>query len=168
MLKPLLLGIVLLSSSNICSAQTIKSLKWSDLRPANTQQDIKSRIPIHQFADESVPAAKQISPEAPVVKELDGQLVRIPGYIVPLAMTDKQQITEFLLVPYLGACIHVPPPPSNQIVYVKNTVPLRYIDSFDPYWVQGILHVTPMTSELAETGYFLESQRLTLYQIDDN
>lgn len=168
MLKPLLLGIVLLLSSNLGNAQTVKSLKWSDLRPANTQLDIKGTMPIHQFANESVPAAKQISPEAPVVKELDGQLVRIPGYIVPLAMTDKQQITEFLLVPYLGACIHVPPPPSNQIVYVKNSIPLKYIDSFEPYWVQGILHVTAMTSELAEAGYFLESQRLTLYQLDDN
>jgi hypothetical protein len=51
---------------------------------------------------------------------LDGQNIRLPGYIVPLEVSEEGRTTEFLLVPYFGACIHVPPPPSNQIVHVKS------------------------------------------------
>jgi len=52
-----------------------------------------------------------------VVKELNGQKVSIPGYLLPLEITGSS-VTEFLLVPYFGACIHAPPPPPNQIVHV--------------------------------------------------
>ncbi len=53
-----------------------------------------------------------------VRQELNGSQVKIPGFVVPLE-GDEEKITEFLLVPYFGACIHVPPPPPNQIIYVK-------------------------------------------------
>ena len=53
-----------------------------------------------------------------VVAELNGKRVRIGGYVVPLDF-EATTIKEFLLVPFVGACIHVPPPPANQIVYVK-------------------------------------------------
>jgi len=66
---------------------------------------------------------------APIVKELNGKYVKIPGYIVPLEFDfEKGTFSEFLLAPYFGACIHVPPPPSNQIVYVKSASPLS-VDS---------------------------------------
>src|SRR6187549_1707175 len=54
----------------------------------------------------------------PALKALDGKSVRIPGYMVPLE-DDSEIVSEFLLVPYVGACIHTPPPPPNQIVQVK-------------------------------------------------
>ena len=57
----------------------------------------------------------QIQPDAPVVDTYDGKRVKIPGFVVPLEGT-AELTTEFLLVPFFGACIHVPPPPSNQIV----------------------------------------------------
>ena len=55
---------------------------------------------------------------SPSLKALDGKLVKIPGYMVPLE-DDSEVVSEFLLVPYVGACIHTPPPPPNQIVQVK-------------------------------------------------
>jgi hypothetical protein len=53
-----------------------------------------------------------------IVEDLNGRIVRMPGYLLPLDVIGAK-VTEFLLVPYIGACIHVPPPPPNQIVYVK-------------------------------------------------
>ena len=52
-----------------------------------------------------------------VVDDLDGRYVLLPGYVVPLEFSDSR-IIEFLLVPWVGACIHKPPPPANQIVHV--------------------------------------------------
>ncbi len=66
----------------------------------------------------SGPAKRQSEAPPPVVAALDGQRVQIGGYVVPLDF-DATTVKEFLLVPFVGACIHVPPPPANQIVYVK-------------------------------------------------
>ena len=79
---------------------------------------------------------------------LDGQNVRIPGYLLPLEYQGKQ-VTEFLLVPYVGACIHVPPPPPNQIVHVR---PGRAVDdpgTFAPVWVDGIIKAQRRETELS-------------------
>lgn len=69
---------------------------------------------------------------------LNGKLVRIPGYLLPLEFNGKQ-VTEFLLVPWVGACIHTPPPPPNQIVYVKPDKPYTSAGLFAPVWVTGQL-----------------------------
>jgi len=71
-----------------------------------------------------------------VVPELDGQVVRMPGYLLPLEFSGKE-VTEFLLVPYVGACIHSPPPPPNQIVHVKADKPFANLAVFAPIWVTG-------------------------------
>ena len=99
--------------------------------------------------------------EAPtlVVKELDGKRVRIGGYIVPLDF-EATRVTEFLLVPFVGACIHVPPPPANQIIYVKAERGFDVQGTFDPVWVTGILKVTTEFTGLAEAGYRIEAERV--------
>jgi uncharacterized protein len=67
---------------------------------------------------------------------LEGKLVRMPGYLLPLEYSGKQ-VTEFLLVPWIGACIHTPPPPPNQMVHVKADRPVEYNGMFKPVWVTG-------------------------------
>jgi hypothetical protein len=67
---------------------------------------------------------------------LDGQVVRLPGYLLPLEFSGKQ-VSEFLLVPWVGACIHTPPPPPNQIVHVKADKPFEFGGLFSPVWVTG-------------------------------
>lgn len=73
-----------------------------------------------------------------VVEELDGAAVKIPGYLLPLEYSGRA-VTEFLLVPWVGACIHTPPPPPNQIVHVVldqgNGFESRSI--YEPVWVAG-------------------------------
>jgi hypothetical protein len=92
----------------------------------------------------------------PVVKELDGKRVRIGGYVVPLDF-EATSVKEFLLVPYVGACIHVPPPPPNQIVYVKAAKGFEVAGTFDPVYVTGTLKVASQYTGLAETGYSIDA-----------
>jgi hypothetical protein len=103
--------------------------------------------------------ARSSEAPAPVVQDLSGKRVHIGGYVVPLDF-DATRIKEFLLVPYVGACIHVPPPPANQIIYVKSEQGFDVRGSFDPVWVTGALHVAPMFTGLAETGYSLEAEKV--------
>jgi hypothetical protein len=70
--------------------------------------------------------------------ELEGQLIRMPGYVLPLEY-DGERVTEFLLVPFVGACIHTPPPPPNQIIHVKVKGGFQSSGMFEPVWVNGIL-----------------------------
>ena len=107
-------------------AAEVRELQWSDLIPPGAPPP-PPPVALHdlsQLADaleaEAGPAAMQQSPAAPVVEALDGVQVKLPGYIVPLDMSEEGRVTEFLLVPYFGACIHVPPPPSNQIVHATS------------------------------------------------
>jgi len=84
-----------------------------------------------------------------VVEKLNGQQVRIPGYLLPLE-TSQGRVTEFLLVPYVGACIHVPPPPPNQIIHVKYNQKKGYKSSklFEPVWVTGDIVIKSLLKEL--------------------
>lgn len=94
---------------------------------------------------------------APVVTELDGQRVRIGGYVVALDF-DATKIKEFLLVPFVGACIHVPPPPANQIIYVKADKGFETKGQFDPVYVTGTLRTSHQVTGLAATGYAMEAE----------
>lgn len=84
---------------------------------------------------------------------LDGQTVRIPGYLLPLEFSGKE-ITEFLLVPWVGACIHTPPPPPNQIVHVKSEKPVGNVSMFAPIWVTGQLTAAVSKKSL----YFVDGE----------
>jgi hypothetical protein len=92
-----------------------------------------------------------------VVGELNGKRVKIGGYVVPLDF-EATTIKEFLLVPFVGACIHVPPPPANQIVYVKTAQGFEIAGQFDPVWVTGTLKTEPAFTGLADTGYSLDAE----------
>ena len=97
------------------------------------------------------------------VTELDGQSVRIPGYTVPLDFGADAEITEFLLVPYYGACIHAPPPPPNQTIYIKTDKPIKLRDLSQAVWVEGVLTSQKQTSDLADTAYTIEMTFLEPY-----
>lgn len=95
--------------------------------------------------------------------DLHGAYVRIPGFIIPLEL-GAEGVTEFMLVPYVGACIHTPPPPPNQLVLVRTIRPWPSDDLWDPVWVEGRMSAQLMTTELAETGYTLSADHMELYE----
>jgi hypothetical protein len=84
---------------------------------------------------------------AAVNPSLDGQLIRLAGYLLPLEYAGKM-VSEFLLVPWVGACIHTPPPPANQIVHVTTDKPVEYGGLFKPVWVTGQIGTTASRKSL--------------------
>ena len=98
-----------------------------------------------------------------VMPEMDGQSIRIPGFVVPLEFDDDQVITEFFLVPYFGACIHTPPPPPNQIIYVNapKGLTLEYLS--DPFWISGTISTKLVENDMASAAYRLEMDSYELY-----
>ena len=151
-----------------------KELTWSEMIPPDAMPEVPDMTPLHDLSKmsdalsaEAAPAARQSMPNAPVVKALDGQNIRLPGYIVPLEVSEAGRTTDFLLVPYFGACIHVPPPPSNQIVHVKSEVGVKIDELYQPYWVEGPMQVKASSSELADAGYQMEAQKIYMYEIPE-
>jgi hypothetical protein len=95
--------------------------------------------------------------------ELDGKDVRIAGFVAPLRF-DGGKISEFLLVPYVGACIHVPPPPSNQIVIVSGFEGFRPSgDLLYPVQVTGKLHVAVVKTDLGDVAYQIKGAKVERY-----
>jgi len=108
-----------------------------------------------------------------IVQALNGQLIRIPGYVLPLEMSGTK-VTEFLLVPYVGACIHVPPPPPNQIIYVKVAQSNGYRSDklYDPVFVTGLISANSQVKDLhlvdgsagINIGYSMEASNIEPYK----
>ncbi|NNB03655.1 DUF3299 domain-containing protein [Pseudomonas fragi] len=165
-----LLALLLLVATPLWAAEP-KELTWSEMIPADAPPEAPDMTPLHDLSQmgsmEAAPAAKQDLPNAPVVPALDGQLIRLPGYIVPLEVSEDGRTTDFLLVPYFGACIHVPPPPSNQIVHVTSKEGVKLDELYQPYWIVGALQVKPSTSELADAGYRMDAQRIVVYELPE-
>lgn len=99
------------------------------------------------------------------VTELDGQLIRIPGYIVPFDFSSDRRQREFLFVPYMGACIHTPPPPPNQIIYIQADPPMRIKDIWVPYWIEGVLKTEKSENDLGDAAYSMNLDRIEPYPI---
>ena len=94
---------------------------------------------------------------------LDGKTVRLPGFIIPMDIGAKG-VTSFILVPYVGACIHVPPPPANQLVFVSTTTPWPQDDLWDPVWVTGLLSARLQSTDIAEIGYRIDANKIESYE----
>ena len=178
MSRPLLALLLLIAPLLVTTpllAAPPKDLTWAQMIPPDAPVIAPQTAPIHNLSGmadalsaEAAPAAKQQSPSAPVVKSLDGQQIRLPGYIVPLEVSEEGRATEFLLVPYFGACIHVPPPPSNQIVHVTSKVGVKLDELYQPYWIEGTMRVEASTSELADAGYKMEADKIYVYELPES
>lgn len=152
------------------SQDEVRELAWDDLMPSDydpakvlPDMDISEMSDSDPRAERYMQMVRDLWNQAPVVSELNGKIVKIPGFVVPVDYDDKQ-VSEFLLVPYFGACIHVPPPPSNQIVHVATggygPTPEQL---WDPVWVTGTLRTEHISSELGEAGYRMDAVTIEPY-----
>ena len=105
-------------------------------------------------------------------RQLDGQRIRMPGYLLPLEF-DGRKVSEFLLVPYVGACIHTPPPPPNQIVHVTAKNGFEPGDGlYTPVWVDGLMKTERSESNLSlvdgsseiSSAYTIDASSVTPYE----
>ena len=101
------------------------------------------------------------------VAGMNGRHIRIGGYPVPLETDAKGRSTLFFLVPYPGACIHVPPPPPNQLVLVRYPKGLKLDDIYTPLWVVGTLKVEKVSNDLADAAYALDAGQVRVVQESD-
>jgi len=145
----------LLLTLNVAKAEQTKEVYWEDLVP---QGFVVPPVPIDHNGNMT-----QAQPNAPLVEELNGELVKIPGFVVPLE-GDADAITEFLLVPYFGACVHVPPPPSNQIVYVTFAEGVPIDNLYDAVWVTGTLSTGGWQGDIASVGYRLSGTAVSAFE----
>ena len=98
------------------------------------------------------------------VSELNETKVRIPGYTVPFEYGKNAEVTEFLLVPYFGACIHAPPPPPNQTVFVLADKPLKLRDLPQAVWIEGTMYTQIQNTDLADAAYTIKLDRIEKYE----
>jgi hypothetical protein len=89
--------------------------------------------------------------------------IKIAAFIVPLGFDDEQNVTQFFMVPYYGACIHLPPPPPNQTIYVNYPQGIKLESLYDAFWVSGILKTSLVENDTATAAYSMEVHILELY-----
>ena len=126
------------AAAKSAKAAPVRQLKWEEMVPAgwDPAARLRNRGDLSRIqdgdpkADALLREVREIWDAAPTRPELNGQKVRLPGYLVPLE-GQAGEWKEFLLVPYFGACIHSPPPPANQIVHVKAAIPAKGLRSMD-------------------------------------
>ena len=151
----------MLLTTRLGAAQPPIELEWNDLVPeANGAQD-NNPVGIIEHGEMSTPAPQNTA--ANVTNEFDGKTVRIPGYVVPLDF-DGTLTGEFLLVPYVGACIHVPPPPPNQLIFVIADKPYKLNGMFDAVYVTGVFGTTSISTQYAEVGYSISAGKIEPYK----
>ena len=153
-----------------------RELDWSELAPDKNAEDkiiAKYQPQIDKIPENDKGAApiydKMIAEfnALPANPKLDGQKIKIPGYVTVLEQ-DKGLVSEFLLVPYFGACIHVPPPPLNNTLLIKpkKSKRIHIDDVYSPVWVKGIIQTKNTKTDLATAGYLIENADIELF--DDN
>lgn len=96
--------------------------------------------------------------------EFDNTDIRLPGFIVPLEFDDEMNISEFFLVPYFGACIHTPPPPPNQIIFVSYPDGLQLDALHTPFWVSGKLKIETVENDMALAVYSMDADSIIEYE----
>lgn len=146
-------------------------LSWADLVPEeaiaaggglNILEGVVEHSQVTDLAeDASTPVADAgevlgISVGTAFRTDLDETEVTIPGYLLPITF-DGADVSEFLLVPFVGACVHVPPPPPNQLIFVTYERGYPVSSLFEPVTVTGQLTVRDVDTELAEVGYTIDA-----------
>ncbi len=142
-------------------------LVWSDLLPpgeaeriARLQQVQAIEFGFNHFGTDQMPQLQTFN----VVEELDGQRVRIAGFVLPFDFSASGQVSRFLLVPFVGACVHVPPPPPNQLIYAQAADGVAVQGMWEPVFAEGVMRTRRHASDLADAAYTLELTALQPYR----
>ena len=167
--------VILLALGGTAIANDPRELTWDDLIPGGAAALMPPQPPPgHGAGDESwddewdddafEEAFSTPAYPVDVVEELDGEFVKIPGFVVPLEVSRDGKVSEFLLVPYFGACIHYPPPPPNQLVYITAGDPIDLDSTWEPIWAIGELKTEFRESGLGSAGYTMTTQVIEKYE----
>jgi len=142
-------------------AKTANEITWDDLIPADlAYPQIIAEGVLDEINDTWRPVfdenATKLNPD------LDGAYIKMPGFIIPIDVSTSG-VTSFVLVPYVGACIHTPPPPPNQLVFVTTDKPWPGDDLWEAVWVTGQMRHEIQSTQVAQTGYTLTADAMEIY-----
>lgn len=151
-------------------AGPLRTLTWDDLVPpgwdpmkAVDMKEIANLRDGDPRAQAALEKLRRAWDNAPARKELDNTRVKLPGFVVPLS-AEGRNLREFLLVPYFGACVHSPPPPSNQVVHVVMARPAAGVQMMDAVWVSGRMRVTSLSTDMGSASYRIDGVEVVPYK----
>ncbi len=143
-------------------AEEIIDLQWNDLLPEGEMVIPRS---LQSLIDHDGPDLSSQQPASSGVRtDWNGRIVRLPGFIVPIDF-EGTAVTAFILVPFVGACIHVPPPPANQLVFVTTEEPYESKGLYAPVNVTGMFGVSAISTHLAQIGYALSAEKIEPFRV---
>lgn len=132
------------------------AIRWDDLMPEGEQAPLPLFGHTGGAFDIDTPPQSQ---DFRINLALSGRAVRLEGFVVPLDLVGDK-VRRFLLVPYFGACIHLPPPPPNQIVDVTLSEPRRVGDGARPVTIRGTIWAQQSATALASVAYVMRDASL--------
>lgn len=157
-----LLSALLLGLANPLLAAQPTEVEWIELMPKEDLEFLQNMPEIDHEGNEPFSLPEELM-TGNVVDSMDQKAIKIPGFVVPLEFTDDKRVTEFFLVPYFGACIHVPPPPPNQIIHISYPQGIHVDALYEPYWVTGTLRTERISNDVADASYIMSADRVELY-----
>jgi hypothetical protein len=153
------------TAASATAKDTVADLDWTDLQPKNDpDKGYISNKPIDHTGNVRMPQSGSFN----TVQALDGKRVRLPGYVVPLQTDDSGRMQEFFFVPFYGACIHVPPPPPNQMLFAKMLRPIKTPDMYTAMSIIGTLRASKHDDPLASAAYTINDAALSVYKDESN
>ncbi|MCK6406013.1 MAG: DUF3299 domain-containing protein [Rhodocyclaceae bacterium] len=168
-MRILLLCLALLSTP-LFASDKYEEIKWELLVPKGWDParefrglDLSKLDDADPRAAEALQKLRETWDNAPTEAALDGRRIRLPGFIIPLERKGEQ-VVEFLLVPYFGACIHTPPPPANQIIHAVSSKPVGKMRTMDTVWVTGTLGIKRSETSWGHAGYRLTVDKVWPYE----
>tara|TARA_B100000965_G_scaffold390476_3_gene397440 strand:- start:59743 stop:60336 length:594 start_codon:yes stop_codon:yes gene_type:complete len=167
---------------SLCAAVEYTEVEWTDLMPKDdldallappeylndiadgSQQDSVAALNQKESVDAQTKRYRDALSSTRVMQEFNGKQIRIPGYMVPLEQNEEREVTAFFIVPYFGACLHMPPPPPNQILYVQYEEGIALEALQQPFWFEGTLTVALNENALGTSAYTLNIDDYRLYE----
>jgi hypothetical protein len=177
----LMLGVLIYSLTVHAQTKYI-DIEWTELIPADDLEALLNPPDFlleleDQAENDNMKALKEVSPtdatakrfqqaleSTRIIETFDGKKIRLPGFVVPLETDEKQRVTQFFIVPYFGACLHMPPPPPNQIIFVKSSAGIELISLYDAFWFEGVLSIDTTDSLLGKSAYSMRLNKVYPYE----
>lgn len=162
--------------------QIYQSVEWTELMPKDdldalmnppdylldiadgTEDDSLQALSNTKQLDDKTKRYEQALTSYRVSPEYNNKNIRIAGFVVPVEVDPSQKAISFFIVPYFGACLHMPPPPPNQIIYVDYEQGIKIDNLYDPFWFEGKLTIKKVEADVASSAYQMNVNQILAYE----
>lgn len=171
--------LILTSSFSRAASDTFNEIEWIELMPKEdlailldppnfllniedgSTDDNMDTLKQKSELDDKAKRFNEVLKSERVIAEFAGRNVRIPGFIVPLSTNEKRKVVEFFIVPYFGACLHLPPPPPNQIIFGRWSQGIEVRNLSNPMWFEGEMYIETNSNDMGTSAYGLKLANVT-------